>query len=105
MKDIKHNWGSEVLITNNKLYSCKIFVIKEGQKTSKIFSRKQDKTISVLQGIIQLNIENINKILNEGDTYHILPKIIHQITAIRGDATILEVGTEFLEEDIVKIDI
>ena len=56
-----------------------------------------------MQGVVVLVIEGRNKTLNEGDTYHIPPKIMHQIIALKGDATILETGTP-LEDDIVTVE-
>lgn len=105
MHSVNKKWGIESLWVNNNIYSSKIIIVKEGEKTEKIFNRKRDRTILVLQGIVQLNIENTSKILKEGESYHISPKIINQLIAIKGDATILEVGTEFLENDIVTIEV
>lgn len=105
MENKKYNWGNEIFWTNTSQYSSKILIIKEGHKTDKIFSKKRDKSIIVLQGILQLQIDNTNKIIQEGETYHISPNIIHQLIAIKGDVTIIEVGTEFIEADIVKIDV
>jgi hypothetical protein len=41
--------------------------------------------------------------LNEGERYHIMPKMMHRIHAIKGDVTVLEVGTK-LEDDVVEVE-
>ena len=56
-----------------------------------------------MQGVVQLVVEGRNKVLNEGDTYHITPKLMHRIIALKGDATILESGTH-QEDDVVLVE-
>jgi len=96
-------WGHEIVWAESDKYSGVILVIKEGERTPYIYHKKRDKSIFVLQGVVQLIIENKNKVLNEGDKYHINPKIMHRLVAIRGDATILEAGTR-LEDDVVIVE-
>ena len=97
-------YGFEGIIVDTVLYSAKIIIVKEGEQTPYVYQKKQDKTIYVLQGIINLKIENSTKMLNEGDRQHIGPKIMYSIHAIKGDATILEVGTR-LEDDTIEVSV
>lgn len=96
-----HPYGQEMICANRNGYSSKVLVIKEGDSTPYIYHKTMDKTICVLQGVIQLKMEGRNKIINEGDDVHIRPKIMHMFTAIRGDATIIETGTELLDDEVV----
>lgn len=99
----KESWGFEMTWAANDKYASRVMIVTEGEATPYIYHKKQDITLFILQGVVVLVIEGRNKTLNEGDTYHIPPKVIHQIIALKGDATILETGTP-LEDDIVKVE-
>ena len=43
------------------------------------------------------------KVVQSGESYHIFPKLMHRISSLNGDATILEVGTK-LEDDVVLVE-
>lgn len=96
-------FGFEGIIISTNLYSAKIIVITDGEQTPYIYHKKMDKTIYILQGVANLKVEGTNKMLSEGDRYHIMPKMMHKIHAIKGDVTVLEVGTK-LEDDIVEVE-
>ena len=96
-------YGFEFCWADTPQYSAHMLVIKENEQTSYVYHKKRDKTIFVLQGTVQLTEEGKNKILNEGEKYHIAPKIMHRLIALKGDATILEVGTK-IEDDIVVVE-
>jgi mannose-6-phosphate isomerase-like protein (cupin superfamily) len=96
-------WGFDLTWVNNDKYSSRILIVREGEKLPYIYHKRQDITLFILQGIVQLVVEGRNKILNEGDTYHISPKLMHRIIALKGDATILESGTK-VEDDIVLVE-
>ena len=94
-------WGHECTWAQTESYSSRIMIIREGETLPYIYHKKQDITLFVLQGIVQLVIEGRSKVLNEGDTYHIPPKLMHRIIAMKGDATILEAGTPLLDDVVV----
>lgn len=97
----KHLWGHEIVWADRENYSGRVIMIKEGERTPYVYNKKRDKVIFVLQGIVQARIEGQNKLLNEGDEMHISPRIMHGFAAIRGDATILEAGTELIDDEVV----
>ena len=103
MEQQTHPWGHEIKWASTEEYSGRIFVITEGERMPYIYHKKRDKSIFVLQGIVQLVVENRNKVLNEGDSYHIPPRVMHRLIALKGDATILEAGTK-LTEDVVVVE-
>ena len=80
-----------------------MIVIMENEKTPYMYHKIMDQTIFVLQGTLMISVEGKNKTLNEGDKYHIAPKIMHRLTALKGDVTILEVGTK-IEDDIIIVE-
>jgi len=100
---LKTQWGFDGVVVSTEEYSARIMVVKQGERTPYIYNKKQDKTIFVLQGIVHLVVEGRTKLLNEGDRYHIQPKIMHRVHAIKGDATVIEVGTK-MEDDVVVIE-
>lgn len=99
----KRDWGFDTDIIDTKLYSSRVLIVLEGQSLPYFYHKKRDKTLFILQGVVKLVIEGKSKFLQEGETYHILPKIRHQIVAFKGDATIIEVGTP-LQDDIVIVE-
>ena len=102
MDPINHPWGHEIIWAECEEYSGRVLVIKEGERTPYIYHNKQDKRIFVLQGVVQIIVEGRNKMLNVGDKYHISPRIMYRLIALRGEATILEAGTK-LEDDVVVV--
>lgn len=99
----KYPWGFEAVYADTKNYSASMFVIIEKQQTPYLYHKKRDKTIFILQGVVQLIVEDKNRVLNAGEKYHIPPQLRHRIIAMQGDATILEVGTPY-EDDVVIIE-
>jgi mannose-6-phosphate isomerase-like protein (cupin superfamily) len=103
MDYVTHPWGFEIVLVSTENYSFRTLIILEGKRTPYVYHKKQDKTIIVSQGMVQLTVESNNKPLSDGDKYHILPKVMYRLTALKGDATILEVGTK-LENDVVVVE-
>ena len=96
-------WGVELVWANNNKYWSRALIIAEGRGTPYLYHKKQDITILVLQGLVRLVVEGRERMLNEGSSYHIPPKLKHKIVAIKGDATILETGTKS-EDDVVLVE-
>ena len=99
----KTPWGLELKWADNEKYSSRVMIVTEGYKLPYIYHKKQDITLFILQGIVQLVVEGRNKVLHEGETYHIPAKLMHRIIALQGDATILESGTPFVD-DVVLVE-
>jgi len=98
----KKPWGYELVWANTEAYSGRVLIIKQGDSTNFLYHKTRDKTIFVLQGIVNLILESRTKLLNEGEQYHIPAKVMHQLVAVKGDATILESGTKLLD-DVIEI--
>lgn len=102
MKASQETWGAEIVWADTKNYSARVLHINEGEKLPYIYHKRQDITLLISQGVVQLVIEGRSKMLNPSDTYHIPHKLMHQIIAFKGDAIIIEVGTR-LEDDVVIV--
>lgn len=97
-------WGGEMVWANTDKYSGKIIIVKEGEQTAFGFHKNRDKVLFVLQGVIVLVLEGKSKMIGEKESYHIPAGAMHQIKAIKGDATILEAGTT-ITEDFTEVSI
>ena len=99
----QQSWGYEMCFASTPFYAAHMLLIKENEQTPYIYHKKRDKTIFVLQGVVVLVEEGKNRTLNQGEQYHISPKLMYRLKALTGDATILEVGTK-IEDDIVIVE-
>ena len=99
----KQPWGFDLVWADTKHYFSRVLIVREGEQLPYIFHKRQDITLFILQGVVQLVVEGKIKTLNEGDTFHIPPKLMHRVIALSGDATILETGTK-KEDDIVVVE-
>jgi len=104
INSVKKPYGLESVWANTKEYYSKMMIITEGERTPYVYHKRIDKTILVLQGIVNLTTEGTTRTLKEGETRHIMPKIMHRVHAVRGDATVLEVGTHYDENDYVIVE-
>lgn len=100
---LKTPWGFDGIMVANDLYTLRMTIVNQGERTPYTYHKLQDKTLYVLQGVVHLTVEGSTRLLNEGDRYHIQPRVMHRIYAVKGDATILEVGTK-LEDDVVVVE-
>lgn len=98
---IKHHWGYELNWANNKLYSALIMIVLENQQTPYIYHKKRDKTLFILQGGVILVVEDKKKSLQAGESYHIPSGVMHRLIALKSDATILEVGTQLIDDAVL----
>ena len=102
MNSTKTTWGLEIVWADTEWYSSRVLKIDDGEKTPYLYHKKQDITIFVSQGSVQLVVEGRIKMLGPGDTYHISPKIMYQLVALKGDVLLIEAGSK-LEDDVVIV--
>jgi len=100
----KESWGVQLTWADTDKYSGRTLIVKENESLPYIYHKKQDITLFVLQGCVLLLIEGRKKVLNEGESYHISPKIMYRISALKGNVTILEAGTK-IEDDVVIVEV
>ena len=103
MNTDKHDWGFELTWAATEHYTGKMVIVLNGKRSSLVYHKKQDLTLFVLEGAIQLEVEGQKHILNKGDSYHVSPKIMYRLNAFRGDVTLLEAGSK-LEDDLVVVE-
>ena len=105
IRQVKKPWGHEEIWAENDAYVGKILFIKKGHRLSLQHHVVKLETIRVTQGIMCLELEDengmINKIeLSPGDVCDILPGRKHRMSAIT-DCEVFEVSTPHLN-DVVR---
>jgi mannose-6-phosphate isomerase-like protein (cupin superfamily) len=107
---VDKGWGYEIIWATNDKYAGKILVFeKEGAKFSMHFHKDKDETWFVNAGQFKLiycdttTATYIEKILNEGDTWHNPPMMPHQLIAMKPNSMIFEVSTPDSVEDNYRI--
>jgi mannose-6-phosphate isomerase-like protein (cupin superfamily) len=103
-------WGHENIWALTEKYVGKILHINEGKRLSLQFHKVKEETIMVLEGTLELILEEGNRIeqrsviLKPGQTYHISPLTIHRFSASQGtDVKLVEVSTTEIH-DVVRIE-
>jgi mannose-6-phosphate isomerase len=107
MRRVNKPWGYEVIWAENPKYLGKILNIMAGKRLSLQYHKIKDETILVKKGTMKLEFGNsktgLQEIeMNEGDSFHIVPGLLHRMAAVT-DCEIIEVSTpEF--NDIVRVE-
>jgi quercetin dioxygenase-like cupin family protein len=102
-------WGRELWIHNSEKYCGKILDFKKNCYFSSHFHLKKEETWYVLTGSLILEYfdletaEKLERTISEGDVIHIVPGVIHKLTA-SCDSKIMEVSTEHFENDSYRIE-
>ena len=103
-------WGYEHIWAKTNKYVGKLLYIKEEERLSLQYHRKKEETIYVLEGTLELVLEEGSRrereslILQPGDVYHIKPLTVHRFAATQGtDVKLMEVSTTELD-DVVRIE-
>jgi len=99
MKIIPKVWGWEVVLVSNKLYSCKVMVIKGGYQCSIHYHKLKDETFVLLAGQVSLETGNTGYIMDPFSEYHIARGRKHRFKGAAGLSFVLEVATQDLPGD------
>jgi mannose-6-phosphate isomerase len=106
IKRIEKPWGYEEIWAQTDRYVGKYLVIKSPHRLSFQYHEKKEETIRLLEGVMDLEVENSNGRevvrLNCGQTFHIPPGTRHRMIAIE-DCVVLEVSTPELD-DVVRLE-
>jgi len=98
-------WGHEEIWAKTDRYVGKVLVINQGHRLSLQHHEQKEETIRVTQGILELELEDDQGVLQThrlepGMTAHIAPLRRHRMTAIT-DVHVYEVSTTELD-DVVR---
>tara|TARA_Y100001938_G_scaffold151138_1_gene246478 strand:+ start:2730 stop:3074 length:345 start_codon:yes stop_codon:yes gene_type:complete len=98
-------WGYEIRWAMNDKYLGKILHINAGQRLSLQYHEVKDESIYVVKGtLIVRNQHKIIRVLEEGESMRIQPRVVHRFCApSEFDVEIVEVSTPELD-DIVRLE-
>lgn len=100
-------WGSEQIWAETETYVGKVISIDAGQRLSLQYHEEKDESILVSKGRLRLHTGDTAdgveaRILEEGESAHIPPGLIHRFEAI-DDTVLIEVSTPQLS-DVVRLE-
>lgn len=104
---VPKGWGFEKWITNNEKYCGKLLFFVKGKKCSWHYHKKKDEVFYVQSGRLLVKYGTINEtkeiVLERGDSFHVKPGLIHQMTALE-DTEMFEFSTQHFDEDSIRIE-
>lgn len=107
---VKKGWGFEQWIWNNNDYCGKYLFFEKDKKCSYHYHLEKDEVLTISSGKILMKYSystDITKamsvVLNTGDSFHVTPKLNHQMIALE-NSTIIEFSTHHKEEDSYRIE-
>jgi len=102
---VEKPWGFELIWARTDRYVGKILHIEPGHVLSLQYHNKKDESIYVLTGEIILRIQRDGQLserrMEQGQAFHIEPKLIHQFEAVTA-TDLLEASTPELD-DVVRL--
>lgn len=105
---VKKGWGHELIWATNDKYCGKLMHFNEGAKFSMHFHAVKDESWYVLEGTFLLRLIDTKTadvteiVLEQGETYRLLPLTPHQLTCVVA-GTIIEVSTPDSVEDNYRV--
>jgi mannose-6-phosphate isomerase len=104
---VEKPWGFEVIWAATAVYVGKLLHIERGHQLSYQYHRVKDETISVLAGVLELEVAEATGPrrrlrLSPGESFHIPPGLRHRMTAIE-TCDVLEASTPELD-DVVRLE-
>lgn len=102
METHKKIWGEEKWITNTEKYCAKILYLKKGYRCSYHYHKIKDETFYILKGVVLMELEKEEFLLEEGSVIHIPIGAKHRFTGFT-NAEILEVSTQHFEDDSYRL--
>lgn len=113
MRIVPKDWGHELIIENNDLYCLKVLVCEDRIWSSKgrfHYHRIKDETFLILEGILELDIEQedgalASQYLKEGDHIRILPNTKHRFRSAGRRCKFIEASTKHFDDDSVRVEL
>ena len=104
---ISKPWGYEIVWSKCSKFVGKILYINKGHRLSRQYHRYKEESVFVESGnlLIEIGASQYKKdiYLTPGDSFHIIPNMIHRFCALTGDVKLFEVSTPELE-DVVRLE-
>lgn len=107
---VPKGWGFEKWITNNDLYCGKLLYFVKGKKCSWHYHKLKDEVFYIQSGklLVRYGFDTDKTVANEillerGDSFHVKPYLIHQMTALE-DTEMFEFSTQHFDEDSYRVE-
>jgi mannose-6-phosphate isomerase len=102
---VEKPWGHEVIWARTDHYVGKILHVEAGHLLSLQYHERKDESIYVLAGEIILRLQQgdtlIERRLEQGEAFHIHPKLVHQFEAVV-TSDLLEASTPEID-DVIRL--
>lgn len=98
MKTVPKVWGHEEWIVNRD-YCGKLLHLRKGMQCSLHYHLHKDETFYLMSGKVSLEVGNMIRILNPGDSEHIEPGCAHRFSGIE-DSLIIEFSTHDDDDNV-----
>ena len=109
---VPKGWGFEKWITNNEKYCGKLLFFEKGKKCSWHYHKIKDEVFFVHSGKLLVKYGYIPEdgytgftqeiVLERGDSFHVEPLLIHQMTALE-ETEMFEFSTQHFDEDSYRV--
>ena len=100
LKVVPKEWGTEYWFAQEPEYGGKVLIIQKDQSTSLHYHEIKKETLCIWAGKIQLELDKMKVIMEEGTTVKIKPGQKHRVKALYNHCVILEVSTPQLDERV-----
>ena len=98
MVNVGKIWGFEEIIVNNGLYCGKILHLRKNHMCSIHFHRKKNETFYVLDGNVEMEVDNSVYCMKAGHSIFVPRRTLHRFTGLE-DSRIIEFSTPDEESD------
>jgi len=99
-------WGYELIWARTDHYVGKILHVNKGESLSLQYHERKDETLYLISGRVRLTLQQDDEKrvveMQQGEAFHIPPRLIHRLDALE-DADIAEVSTTELD-DVVRLE-
>ena len=108
MEQVTKPWGHEQIWARTNAYAGKLLHIRAGHMLSLQYHDVKEETVYVLEGRLHLHTTSAPTspvkidVLEQGQSFHIPPKLIHRVEA-KEDVVLIEVSTSELD-DVVRLE-
>jgi mannose-6-phosphate isomerase len=94
-------WGYEEILETNEQYTVKRITMNAGHRCSLQKHIEKKETFVLLKGVMQLTHNDVERALQDGDSFTIEPGEVHRMAAVT-NIVYLECSTSQLD-DVVRI--
>jgi len=96
-------WGHEEVLIDTPEYSAKLLFVNKGYISSIHYHKYKDETFYVLEGTLEIRLEDRVVCMSKGDIYRLTPNTQHSFWATTPVCKILEISYCPVENDNYRL--